>query len=63
MAGALSRLGVMNATDVLALTTFMYFNADAEDRYGKSLDDLKYAQPSEEKIAEFQKLCEESENE
>ncbi len=53
----------MDATDVLALATFMYFNADAENRFGKSLDDLEYAEPSEEKIAEFQKLCEESENE
>lgn len=43
--------------DALALTCFLYFNADEKDRFGKSLDDLEYVAPSAEDLAEFEKLC------
>ncbi len=43
--------------DALVLTCFLYFNADEKGRYGKSLDDSEYTNPSDEELAEFAKLC------
>ena len=49
--------GSMDKDDVLALTCFMFFNADEKDRFGKSLDDLEYAQPSAEELEQFNNEC------
>ena len=47
----------MDAGAILDLGVFLYFSADMKDRFGRSLDDLEYIEPTEEMKAEFDHIC------
>ena len=47
----------MDTKAILDLGVFLFYNADEKERFGKSLDDLEYTEPTEEMGTQFDKYC------